>query len=140
MNQSVKFLSEKKNWRKGEKSFIYLCFAQQFAEIDAQVGVVFVDAKFFTDVAAHIVVASHLDVGAHFSSFQPHGIKAAIVDFPFGESMLFQMIDEMGMRCHEGQSGGIHESILVFQHLFSCSSCSRVFSCSAMILWDRLVR
>ena len=55
---------------------------QQFAEIDAQVGIMFVDAKFFTDVAAHIVVASHLDVGAHFSSFQPHGIKAAIVDFP----------------------------------------------------------
>ena len=82
---------------------------QQFAEINTQVGVVFVDSKFFTDVAAHIVVASHLDVGAHFSSFQPHGIKAAIVDFPFGESMLFQMIDELGMRCLEGQSGGIHK-------------------------------
>ena len=55
---------------------------QQFAEIDAQVGIVFVDAKFFTDIAAHIVVAPHLDIRAHFSSFQPHGIKAAIVDFP----------------------------------------------------------
>ena len=55
---------------------------QQFAEIDAQVGVVFVDSKFFTDVAAHIVVAPPLDVGTHFSSIQPHGIKAAIVDFP----------------------------------------------------------
>ena len=55
---------------------------QQFAEINTQVGVVFVDSKFFTDIAAHIVVAPHLDVGAHFSSFQPHGIKAAIVDFP----------------------------------------------------------
>ena len=55
---------------------------QQFTEINAQVGIVFVDAKFFTDIAAHIVVASHLDIRAHFSSFQPHGIKAAIVDFP----------------------------------------------------------
>ena len=55
---------------------------QQFAEIDAQVGIMFVDSKFFTDIAAHIVVAPHLDVGAHFSSFQPHGIKTAIVDFP----------------------------------------------------------
>ena len=55
---------------------------QQFAEINTQVGVVFVDSKFFTDVAAHIVVAPHLDIRAHFSSFQPHGIKAAIVDFP----------------------------------------------------------
>ena len=55
---------------------------QQFAEIDAQVGIMFVDAKFFTDVAAHIVVASHLDVGAHFLAFQSKGIKTAIVDFP----------------------------------------------------------
>ena len=55
---------------------------QQFAEMDTQVGIMFVDAKFFTDIAAHIVVAPHLDIRAHFSSFQPHGIKAAIVDFP----------------------------------------------------------
>ena len=82
---------------------------QQFAEINTQVGVVFVDSKFFTDIAAHIVVAPHLDIRAHFSSFQSHGIKAAIVDFPLGESMLFQMIDELRMRCLEGQSGGIHK-------------------------------
>ena len=55
---------------------------QQFAEINAQVGIVFVYAKFFTDVAAHIVVASHLDVRAHFLAFQSKGIQTAIVDFP----------------------------------------------------------
>jgi len=42
---------------------------KQFAEIDTQVGVVFVDAKLFTDVAAHIVVASHLDIDAYFFAF-----------------------------------------------------------------------
>ena len=69
INQSVKFLSEKKNWRKGYKSFRFLRIGKQFTEIDAQVRVVFVDAKFFTDVAAHIVVASHLNVDAYFFAF-----------------------------------------------------------------------
>ena len=55
---------------------------QQFAEIDAQVGIMFVDAKFFTDIAAHIVVAPHLDVDAHFLAFQSKDIQTAIVDFP----------------------------------------------------------
>ena len=82
---------------------------QQFAEIDAQVGIMFVDAKFFTDIAAHIVVAPHLDIRAHFLAFQSKGIQTAVIDFPFGESMLFQMFDELGMRGCKRESGGIHK-------------------------------
>ena len=54
---------------------------QQFAEINAQVGIVLADAKLLTDDTAYVVVAPHFDVCTHFLAFQPKGVKTAVIDF-----------------------------------------------------------
>lgn len=65
----------------------------------------FANTQFVTDEAALVVMASHLDVSAYILSLQSQGIEATVVDFPFGQSVFFQVLDEMGMAGSKGKAG-----------------------------------
>lgn len=71
------------------------------------------DTELLAYNAAVVVVTTHFHVGTDFLTFKAKSIQAAIVDLPFGESFLFQILDELRMCTCKGESGGVHELFLV---------------------------
>ncbi len=122
---------------------------EELADVDADVGLVLVDAEFLADGAADVDVASFLHVVADVLSAQPYCIEAYVVNFRSGKVMVFEILDESWMGGFESEAVAVHKllgiggqfgdpvivsflKLLVFrnlacqvsiQHLYACLDC-----------------
>ena len=96
--------------RKTSESFTSAFLVQKkVPQIDADVGVVLVQAKLLTNLVADNVVPFLLDIFADVLALQAEGIEAAITDLPVRESLVLQICDELGMALLKDNLGGTEE-------------------------------
>ena len=92
--------------RKTLESFTSAFLVQKkVPQIDADVGVVLVQAKLLTNLVADNVVPFLLDVFADVLALQTEGIEAAVTDFPIRKALVLQVCDELGMALLEDDFG-----------------------------------
>ena len=89
---------------------------KKLPEIDADVGIMLIQAQLLANLVADDVVTLLLDILPDVLALQSEGLEATVADFPIGEPLVLQEGRELGMVLLKENLGGAQELFPVSHH------------------------